>query len=172
MSFQNFRITPHDCTNVDTDRTPHISIIYPCQHQLQNANPNPSRTKNPYDFRIAPRMHRLIQLMMEWTNHLEHKEYVSSLVYLRFNPPIASIEVLGESKIMWGANRSRHDRESPTALLSQRPLDLPGLVLISIQILIHNGLFWKGKVSILSLSIVLYSLLLFLFLLLYFANLF
>lgn len=52
------------------------------------------------------RMHRLIQLMMEWTNHLEHKEYVSSLVYLRFNPPIASIGVLWESKIMWGTNRS------------------------------------------------------------------
>lgn len=110
--------------------------------------------ENSYDFRIAPRMHRLIQLMMEWRNHLEHKEYVSSLVYLRFNPPIASIGVLGESKIMWGANSSRHDRESLAALLSLRPLDLPGLVLISIQILIHNGLFWKGKVSI-SLSIVL-----------------
>lgn len=50
-----------------------------------------------------------------------------------------------------------HDRESPRALLSQRPLDLPGLVLISIQILIHNGLFWKGKVSILSIYCTLLS---------------
>lgn len=114
-----------------------------------------SKSKS-YDFRIAPRMHRLIRLMMEWRNHLEHKEYVSSLVYLRFNPPIASIGVPWESKIMWGANSSRHDRESLAALLSQRPLDLPGLVLISIQILIHNGLFWKGRVSILSIYCTLY----------------